>query len=77
MCVCAKVPPELTPREEEIVSRLSHYNTGPGNPTSPFIARRWGTLGEVAEKVGVPKEELDALLTKLDRDFLPYDHLMG
>ena len=65
-------------RKAEILKLVDCYNRddSKGIPESPFIARHFGRLGQVSEKIGVPVEELDEFLTAINRE-LPDDYLMG
>ncbi len=65
-------------RKAEMLRKVDRYNRddSEGTPVSPFIARSDGMLGRVAEKIGIPVQELDEFLTLIDRE-LPQDYLFG
>lgn len=64
-------------RWKEILHLVDAYNRAKGEDyISPFIARHQGVLGKVAQRIGVPTQELDEFLTLADAE-LPQDYLMG
>ena len=58
-------------RRGDIFDKVDKFIRGGG--ISPFIARKNGTLAEVAEKIQVPLGELEEHLAMLDQELPPVD----